>query len=140
MSSGSISAIDCVRCSDGQGAIRDEYLCQLFLDNTISLGPADDGVDALPSVQLLLERYFVDGRLSFACQPDVLLVQLPRSGAARTFAHILPNAILDVTHLVHSCELCTSLCHLQRHDRASSPPATRPTARSTRPSSAASAT
>ncbi|CAM6001308.1 unnamed protein product [Sphagnum balticum] len=94
--------------SDAMKCVRDEYLCQLVIDDAVELGAATSANDQLlPSVQLLLERYFIDARLEFDIQPHVLLIQLPRTaGAPRRFAHIFPNATLDVTHLVHNSECC----------------------------------
>jgi ubiquitin thioesterase CYLD len=92
-------------CSDAMKCVRDEYLCQLVIDDAVELGAAGANDQLLPSVQLLLERYFIDARLEFDIQPHVLLIQLPRTaGSPRRFAHIFPNATLDVTHLVHNSE------------------------------------
>lgn len=70
--------------------VRDEYLCQMLIDDTIDFGAAADDCALLPSVQLLLERYFADARLSYA-----VVLTLPFS---RGYALLLADLLNSRTY------------------------------------------
>ncbi|XP_063676036.1 ubiquitin carboxyl-terminal hydrolase CYLD-like [Bolinopsis microptera] len=89
---------------DGANEISHVNLCQILLER-------DPHSSTMPHTQDLLTRYFVSQNLFFHTQPDLLLLQVPRSGKDfKLYDTVLPSAELQLGGLCGgvwgSCYIC----------------------------------
>ncbi|VDM08063.1 unnamed protein product [Wuchereria bancrofti] len=78
------------------GKTNPAYICPLITEDLWS-----EKQRRLISVQTLLERSLFASNIQFACEPKVLILQLPRYGQQKVFDKIFPPQEVDITHLIH---------------------------------------
>ncbi|KAL4003220.1 CAP-Gly domain family protein [Acanthocheilonema viteae] len=78
------------------GKTNPAYICPLITEDLWS-----EKQRRLISLQALLERSLFASNIQFACEPKVLILQLPRYGQQKVFDKIFPPQEVDITHLIY---------------------------------------
>ncbi|KAM3722484.1 Ubiquitin carboxyl-terminal hydrolase CYLD [Dirofilaria immitis] len=78
------------------GKTNPAYICPLITEDLWS-----EEQRRLISVQALLERSLFASNIQFACEPKILILQLPRYGQQKVFDKIFPPQEVDITHLIY---------------------------------------
>ncbi|CEF65326.1 CAP Gly-rich domain-containing protein [Strongyloides ratti] len=87
------------------GKIHDTFFCPLIADDSWTLQQRK-----LMNLQYLFDRSIFSSTIELAEIPNLLIIQLPRSGEIKIFEKIVPTMILDISNVVYTntkiCRLC----------------------------------
>uniref|UniRef100_A0A0N5C3H1 ubiquitinyl hydrolase 1 n=1 Tax=Strongyloides papillosus TaxID=174720 RepID=A0A0N5C3H1_STREA len=90
------------------GKIHDTFICPLIADDSWTFQQRK-----LMNLQYLFDRSIFSSTVEFGEIPNLLIIQLPRSGEVKIFEKILPTMILDISNVVYTntkiCRLCKRL-------------------------------
>lgn len=87
------------------GKIHDTFFCPLIADDSWTFQQRK-----LMNLQYLFDRSIFSSAIELAEIPNLLIIQLPRSGEVKIFEKILPTITLDISNAVYTntklCRLC----------------------------------
>uniref|UniRef100_A0A0N4ZNK9 ubiquitinyl hydrolase 1 n=1 Tax=Parastrongyloides trichosuri TaxID=131310 RepID=A0A0N4ZNK9_PARTI len=96
--------------NNNDGKIHDTFFCPLIADDSWTFQQSK-----LMNLQYLFDRSIFSSTIELAEIPNLLIIQLPRSGEVKIFERILPTITLDISNVVNTN---TKLCRLCRRNVA----------------------